>query len=165
MRNAPMQISRNKIASIDYLLTVEGQEVDSSQRHGPMAYLHGAGSIVPGLERALEGKAAGDHFNVTLPPGEAYGPRNESLVGSVPRSAFQGVGDIQKGMRFQTQQGQQVHTVMVVDVQGETVKVDANHPLAGKNLDFDVTVRDVRDATPEELAHGHAHGPDGHSGH
>jgi FKBP-type peptidyl-prolyl cis-trans isomerase SlyD len=160
-----MQISRNKVASIDYRLTVEGQKLDSSEGHGPIAYLHGAGGIVPGLERALEGKSAGDQFNISVPPNEGYGSRNEALVASVPRSAFQGVPNVEKGMRFQTQQGQNVHTVMVVDVQGDTVKVDANHPLAGKNLDFDITVRDVRDATPEELSHGHVHGPGGNHAH
>lgn len=160
-----MQVTRDKVVSIDYNLNVDGQQVDSSQGRGPMAYLHGAGAIVPGLERALEGKSAGDHVNVTLPPDEGFGPRNEALVGSVPRAAFQGVNNVEKGMRFQTQQGQQVHTVTVVDVQGDTVKVDANHPLAGKDLAFDVTVRDVRDATPEELSHGHAHGQDGSHAH
>lgn len=160
-----MQISRNKVASIDYSLTVDGQKVDSSERNGPIAYLHGVGGIVPGLERALEGKSAGDHFTIVVPPEQGYGPRNESLVASVPRSAFQGVAAVEKGMRFQTQQGQNVHTVMVVDVQEDTVKVDANHPLAGKDLGFDVTVRDVRDATPEELSHGHVHGPGGRAGH
>jgi FKBP-type peptidyl-prolyl cis-trans isomerase SlyD len=160
-----MQISRNKVVSLDYDLSVDGQKVDSSEGRGPMAYLHGTGNIVPGLEQALEGKSAGDQLNVTVPPEQGFGARNEALVGSVPRAAFQGVPNIEKGMRFQTQQGQNVHTVMVVDVQGDAVKVDANHPLAGKNLDFNVTVRDVRDATPEELAHGHAHGPGGHQGH
>jgi FKBP-type peptidyl-prolyl cis-trans isomerase SlyD len=100
---------------------------------------------------------------VTVPPEHGFGTHNQALVASLPRSAFQGVGNIERGMRFQTGQGHEAHTVTVVDVQGDSVKVDANHPLAGKSLDFNVTVREVRDATPEELAHGHAHGRGGHA--
>ncbi|HSU69655.1 MAG TPA: peptidylprolyl isomerase [Tepidisphaeraceae bacterium] len=158
-----MQISKGKVVSFDYTLKDDsGTVLDSSQEAGPLAYLHGVGGLVPGLERALEGHSTGDQLNVKVQPEDAYGQRNEQLVQSVPRKSFQGVEKIEPGMQFQASQGQQKQMVTVVGVTPETVTVDANHPLAGKPLNFDVTIREVRDATPEESQHGHVHGPGGH---
>ena len=158
-----MAIEKDKVVSIDYTLTSEtGQVLDSSQGREPLAYLHGAGNIIPGLENALEGKAEGEQVKVQIPPDQAYGPKDERLVQQVPRTAFQGVQQIAAGMQFQanTQQGPRIITV--VGVEGDQVTIDANHPLAGATLNFDVTVREIRDASEEEKTHGHAHGAGGH---
>jgi FKBP-type peptidyl-prolyl cis-trans isomerase SlyD len=158
-----MQIEKNTVATIDYTLTdPNGQVIDSSKGREPLAYLHGASNIVPGLESALEGKAVGETVNVTVPPEQGYGQRDPNLVQPVPRSNFQGINEIKPGMQFQAQTPEGARVVTVVDVDPQNVTVDANHPLAGMPLKFDVTVKDVRPATPEEVTHGHAHGPNGH---
>jgi FKBP-type peptidyl-prolyl cis-trans isomerase SlyD len=136
--------------------------LDSSQGREPLAYLHGAGNIIPGLESALEGKNEGDQLNVQIPPDQAYGQRDERMVQPVPRTAFQGVADIQPGMQFQANTNAGPRLITVVGVEGDQVTVDANHPLAGATLNFDVTIRNVRDATSEEKSHGHVHGAGGH---
>jgi FKBP-type peptidyl-prolyl cis-trans isomerase SlyD len=158
-----MQIANETVVSIDYELTDDaGQVVDTSKGRGPLSYLHGVGQIIPGLEAALVGKQQGDQLKVTVPPGQAYGERDENLVQPVPRDAFKGVPEIKPGMRFTASNGQHQRLVTVVGVSDEAVTVDANHPLAGKSLNFDVTVVEVRAATAEEMQHGHAHGPGGH---
>ena len=157
-----MQIAKDTVAKIAYTLTdPNGQVIDSSTGRGPLAYLHGASNIIPGLESALEGKGAGDSLAVTVPPEQGYGQRDPNLVQPVPRASFQGVADIKKGMQFQAQTPDGARIVTVVDVDPQNVTVDANHPLAGMELKFDVKVVDVRAATAEELQHGHAHGPEG----
>src|SRR5438309_521624 len=158
-----MQVEKDKVVSMHYKLTgPQGNVIDSSEGREPLAYLHGRNGIIPGLEAALEGKAAGDELSVTVPPEQAYGHRNEQMIQSVPRDRFQGVNDIKPGMQFQanTPQGPRVVTIVAADEQ--TVTVDANHPLAGVPLKFDVQVKDVRDASAEELQHGHVHGAGGH---
>ena len=158
-----MAIEKDKVVSIDYTLTGDnGQVLDSSQGREPLAYLHGAGNIIPGLESALEGKDAGDELNVQIPPDQAYGPRDERMVQPVPRAAFQGVPDIQPGMQFQANTNAGTRLITVVDVAGDQVTIDANHPLAGATLNFDVKIVNVRDATEQEKSHGHVHGPGGH---
>ncbi len=158
-----MAIEKDKVVSIDYTLTGEnGQVLDSSQGREPLAYLHGAGNIIPGLESALEGRNEGDQLNVQVPPDQAYGPRDERMVQPVPRTAFQGVADIQPGMQFQANTNAGPRLITVVDVATDQVTIDANHPLAGATLNFDVTVRNVRDATSDEKTHGHVHGAGGH---
>jgi FKBP-type peptidyl-prolyl cis-trans isomerase SlyD len=142
----------------------QGQEIDSSAGQDPLAYLHGAGNIIPGLENALTGKSVGDQMVVEVAAEEGYGPVQEELIQEVPRSSFQGVDTIEVGMQFEAQTGQGgAVPVTVTLVTDETVTVDGNHPLAGKNLNFDVTIADVREATAEELEHGHIHGPGGHN--
>jgi FKBP-type peptidyl-prolyl cis-trans isomerase SlyD len=159
-----MLISKNKVVTIDYTLTnPEGQVLDSSKGTQPLSYLHGVGGIIPGLENALEGKSAGEQITVTIPPEQAYGARNDQLVQSVPKKSFQGIATITPGMQFRAQGPDgQMQIVTVVAVDGDNVKVDANHPLAGVTLKFDVNVVSVREATQEELSHGHVHGPGGH---
>ena len=161
-----MNISNNSIASIHYTLTDgEGKVIDTSEGQEPLAYLHGAGNIIPGLEKALQGKTVGDKFTVSIPAAEAYGVRDDSMVQELPSNMFSGIEKIEEGMEFhaETEQGLQVVTVTKVD--GDTVTIDGNHPLAGVDLTFDVEVADVRDATNEELEHGHAHGAGGHHHH
>jgi FKBP-type peptidyl-prolyl cis-trans isomerase SlyD len=158
-----MEISKNTVATIDYTLTSpDGQVLDSSKGREPLAYLHGASNIIPGLENALEGKKEGDSLQVTVPPGQGYGERDDRMVQSVPRANFQGSQEITPGMQFQAQTSQGPRVVTVVKVDPDQVTVDANHPLAGMDLNFDVTVRGVRPASQEEIAHGHAHGEGGH---
>lgn len=154
-----MQVANNCVVAFHYTLTSDdGVELDSSKGKDPLAYLHGHGGIIPGLERELEGKAAGDSLKVTVEPADAYGEVNPELVQPVPREAFQGVDSIEVGMQFQAQGSNgQVQMVVVKDVSDETVTVDANHPLAGQTLHFDVNIEDVREASEEELEHGHVH--------
>ncbi|MCB1691288.1 MAG: peptidylprolyl isomerase [Pseudomonadales bacterium] len=147
-----MKIAPQCVVSIHYTLTSEGEELDSSKERGPLTYLHGAGNIIPGLEQALEGCEKGDDFQVEIPPEDAYGPHNEQLVQAVPKSAFDGVEKVEPGMQFQaTNQNGGVQNITVVQVAEDEVTVDANHPLAGKTLQFDVSVEEVREATAEEL--------------
>ena len=154
-----MKIEKNKVVSFDYTLTDSENEVlDTSAGDEPLAYLHGMGHIVPGLERAMEGRAAGESFSVKISPEDGYGHRDESKVGEAPRSAFATVPDLEPGMQFQAQGPDGEETVTVISVTDENVLLDGNHPLAGEILNFEVTVREVRDATEEELEHGHAHG-------
>ena len=158
-----MAISKDKVVSIDYTLTgADGKVLDSSNGREPLAYLHGASNIIPGLESALEGKSEGDQLNVSIPPEQAYGNRDERMVQAVPKTAFQGVPDIQPGMQFQAQTNAGARLITVVAVEGDQVKIDGNHPLAGATLNFDVKVVNVRDATEQEKSHGHVHGPGGH---
>ena len=158
-----MQIANNVVALIEYTLTDDqGEVIDSSVGGEPLAYLHGAGNIIPGLEKALEGKQQGDALKVSIAPADGYGEKNEGLLQVVPRAMFQGVDQIEEGMQFhaQTDHGMQVITVAKVD--GDNITVDGNHPLAGQTLHFDVKVVEVRAASQEELDHGHVHGVGGH---
>lgn len=158
-----MPVAPNKVVSIHYTLKdPEGQVIDQSADDQPLAYLHGASNIIPGLETALEGKDVGEKMSVTVEPDEGYGMSDEALIQDVPRDAFQGVEDIQPGMRFQADSSNGPMVVTVVSADENTVKVDGNHPLAGMTLTFDVEIADVREASEEELSHGHVHGPEGH---
>lgn len=154
-----MNIEGKCVVSIHYTLkNGNGEQMDSSSGGAPLKYLHGAQNIVPGLEAALDGKAPGDSLQVVVKPEDAYGQVNPALVQKVPRAAFEGVEDIRPGMQFQAQGPQgQVQLITVESVEGDEVTVNGNHPLAGEELHFDVTVEEVRQATDEEVAHGHAH--------
>lgn len=155
-----MQIAKNAVVAIDYTLTDgEGQVLDTSQGRGPLAYLHGAGNIIPGLENALEGKAEGDKVNVSVPPEEGYGQRDESLIQAVPKKMFAETAEPEPGMQFQAQGPDGARVLTILKVEDDQVTVDANHPLAGQELNFDVAVVNVREASEEELEHGHVHEP------
>ena len=156
-----MQVAKDKVISIDYTLTdAQGTELDSSHGRAPFAYIHGVGNIIPGLEAALEGKSMGDQVNAVIPPENAYGTRDENLVEQLPRTQFDTDQDIQIGMQFQAMSEAGPRVVTVVSVDADNITIDANHPLAGVTLHFDVTVKEIREATGEELSHGHVHGPD-----
>jgi len=158
-----MKVAQDKVVSIHYTLKDDsGQVLDQSAADEPLAYLHGNGNLVPGLEKALEGKQAGDKVSVAVAPAEGYGERDERMVQTVPRDAFRGVEAILPGMRFNAQSDHGVHTVVVTKVERDTVTVDGNHPLAGQTLHFEVEVGEVREPSAEELDHGHVHGPGGH---
>lgn len=158
-----MQVADKKVVYIHYTLkNQEGAVLDRSSQKTPLAYIHGLGNIIPGLEKALTGKSEGDKLNVNIEPKDAYGERNETLLQTVPRDAFQDVDELEEGMQFQAQTQNGPQLITVAEIETDQVLVDANHPLAGETLDFDVEVVDVRDATEEELEHGHAHGAGGH---
>jgi len=158
-----VEVGANKVVQLDYeLKDDEGNIIDRSD-DGSFAYLHGAGNIIPGLEEALAGKPEGAEATVSLKPEEAYGERDPSRVAQISRDLFPSDADLAPGQQFQAQSPEGEDLVLtVVETQGDTVTVDANHFLAGKSLHFDVKVLAVRDATEEELSHGHAHGPGGH---
>ncbi len=158
-----MQIAKGTVVSINYTLTDDSNNViDSSAGGEPLAYIHGADNIIPGLEKALAGKTAGDRLEVSVSPQEAYGLRDEALAQVIPRDRFESAQDIEIGMQFQTPTSDGVSVVTVTGVDNENITVDANHPLAGMTLHFSVEVVAVRSATSEELDHGHVHGPGGH---
>lgn len=158
-----MQISQDKVVTIHYTLkNKEGEVLDSSIGNDPLAYLQGHGNIIPGLENELDGKKIGDKLDVTIEPKDGYGEFNEKAIQDVPMSAFQGIDKVEVGMQFQVRGEQGPQVVTVTKVENETVTIDGNHPLAGETLFFNVEVTDVRDATSEELQHGHVHGPGGH---
>lgn len=156
-----MVIADKKVVALDYTLKDEtGQVLDSSHGQEPLLYLHGAQQIVPGLERALTGLQAGDSKDVVVAPEDGYGAHDPEGVFGIPRTAFPEGAQVTVGQTFvgEDDEGQHV-PVRVIEVRDDAIVVDANHPLAGQTLYFHVDVRDVRDATLEELTHGHAHGP------
>jgi len=157
-----MKIENKKVVSFHYTLSnAEGEQIESSRERQPMEYLHGAGNIIPGLEKAMAGKTTGDCFEVTVEPPEAYGEHNEEGVQRIPAKHFKSTDRLKAGQTavLNTQQGQV--QVTIVKVGRFNVDVDRNHPLAGKTLTFDVEITDVRDASAEEISHGHSHGPGG----
>ncbi|PID50543.1 MAG: peptidylprolyl isomerase [Proteobacteria bacterium] len=163
-----MQIAPNIVASLSYTLkNDQGEILDQANAEHPFVYLHGANNIIPGLEKALSGKQAKDTLTVSIQAADAYGERDERLTQEVPRNMFAGIDDTQllPGAQFQAQTNAGTEVITVTAVNGDTVTIDANHPLAGETLHFDVTVLDVREATETEMAHGHAHGSNGHHHH
>jgi len=158
-----MIAKKNKVVTFHYTLkNVEGEEMESSKDRDPMTYLHGANNIITGLEKAMEGHAIRDKFSVTVEPEEAYGTRAENNVQRVPLKRLKGLGKIIVGQVLNLQTNQGPVQVTVVKVGRFNVDVDANHPLAGETLTFDVEITEIRDASEEEAEHGHVHGPGGH---
>ena len=156
-----MKAGKDKVISLDYTLTVEGKQVESSRDNGePLWVLLGHGQLIPGLERALEDHAAGDSLQVDIDPADGYGERQEGQIQRVPKKYFQQAAKLKPGMTtvLALKEGGQ-RAVVVHKVGMSTVDVDLNHPMAGKALHFDVTINEVRDGTEEEIKHGHAHPP------
>jgi FKBP-type peptidyl-prolyl cis-trans isomerase SlyD len=161
-----MKIAKDTVVTIEYTLTDDdGDVIDSSVGQDPLAYVHGVGALVPGLEAALEGKSSGEVIKVAVPPGEGYGEHDPSLVHVAERGQFPGVANIEVGMRFRAGSEDESEVVTVVAVEGDDVTLDANHPLAGMTLNFAVKILAVRQATANEIAHGHPHGSDGNDHH
>jgi FKBP-type peptidyl-prolyl cis-trans isomerase SlyD len=155
-----MTVTKNRVVSIDYtLLDDKHNVIESTSGQRPLDYLHGFGNIIPGLEKMLEGRAQGERFVADVPAAEAYGERDERLIADIPMENFQGLGDdqIRPGMRFHTQSDEGVRMITVTRVENGTVTVDGNHPLAGMDLSFEVTVSGIREASEDELMHGHVH--------
>ena len=161
-----MEISADKVVLIHYTLKDDaGAVIDSSAGGEPLAYIQGHGNLVSGLEKALEGKPDGSKVEVSVSPEEGYGKFEADLIQRVPKRSLQGAGQIKKGMQFQARTDDGVRVFTVTAVVGDMVTLDGNHPLADKTLHFDVDVLEVREATSEELEHGHVHGPGGHHHH
>ena len=153
-----MNIAAQHVVSIHYEVKDEdGVVVDTSEGRDPLVYLHGNQNIIPGLEKALNGLAQGDGFDVQVTPEEAYGELQYGLVQSVPMASFKGVEKVEEGMVFTAQTQGGPLQVTVTAIEDDTVTVDGNHPLAGKSLSFKGEVAEIREATAEELEHGHVH--------
>lgn len=150
-------VENDKVIYLDFVLKNEqGEVLDSSQNGEQLIYLHGANDIIPGLENALTGKTLGEEMQTVIPPSEAYGEYEVSLVDEVSREQFPGIEDLQPGMQFQTSMDDGAPMVIqITKVEGDKITVDGNHPLAGMTLLFDLKIADIRDATAEELEHGH----------
>lgn len=159
-----MQIADKHVVSIAYTLKDENGTILDKSDDGSFCYLHGASNIIPGLENALTGKQAGDEMSVSINPEEGYGVRDDEKLQQVAREMFPPEQDIEAGMQFHAEgpDGQTI-VVTVAAVEGDQVTIDGNHPLAGVQLNFDVKIMDIRDASSEELEHGHVHGPEGHA--
>lgn len=159
-----MTISQGKVVSIHYTLKNNaGDVLDSSDGGDPLGYLHGAQNIIPGLETALEGKVVGDELNVSVEPKDAYGEHDETKIQAVPKEMFEEGTELNVGQEFYAQGPNGEHiTVTIREVKDNEVVVDGNHPLAGETLHFDVKIIDIREASAEEIEHGHVHGPGGH---
>ena len=154
-----MQVADNTAVSIHYTLTNdEGEVLDSSRDNEALVYLHGGGNIVSGLENALEGKVAGDKFNVRIAAEDAYGELQDDMIQVISRDMFEGIDEIEVGMQFHADVSYGTGVVTVVAIADDEITIDGNHPLAGLALTFDVEVLEVRAATEEEASHGHIHG-------
>ncbi|MCP4994182.1 MAG: peptidylprolyl isomerase [Gammaproteobacteria bacterium] len=154
-----MQISTGSAVTLNYVSRdASGEIIDSSDEDGPIKYIHGTEDLIPGLEKALEGKTTGEKLSVHVPVEEGYGPHDKKLVESVPRKNFEGVDDISSGMQFQTDMDDGTPMIVtVVSVTSKEVTIDGNHPLAGKALDFDLEIIEVHEASSEEIEQGHLH--------
>jgi len=153
-----LMIGKNAVVSINYTLTNDAGEVmDTSEGREPLTYLHGANNLIPGLEKEMEGKTTGQNFKVTIPPAEAYGESNPELIQTLSKEMFKGVDKVEPGMGFTAQGPQGEQHIVVTAVDGDQVTIDANHPMAGKTLHFAVEIVNVRDASEEEIEHGHVH--------
>lgn len=160
-----MEIARNKVVTLHYTLKADGELTESTEGRDPVAYLHGHDNIVPGLEAGLRGKSAGDELTITVRPEDGYGLRNEQALQRVPIKHLARPGKLMPGKVVTVNTNEGYRQAVVLKVGRFNVDLDFNHPLSGKTLVFDVKVLDVRDASQEELSHGHAHGPGGAHGH
>lgn len=156
-----MTIENNKVVTLEFTVkNADTNEVIETSKGGePLLYIHGHSNIVPGLESALAGKKVGESYEVLVTPEEGYGVRDEALVQEVPLAAFQGVDNVEVGMAFTADGPQGEVVVEVTSVEGDTVTIDGNHPLADVTLAFSGEITDIREATQGELEHGHVHGP------
>lgn len=154
-----MKVANHRVVSIHYTLTDDrGQELDTSRGQEPLTYLHGTQGLIPGLERELEGREPGDRFEATIQPEDAYGEERSELIQDVPLEVLDGIENLHVGMALQSRAPDgRVQNLKVDAIGDDTATLNANHPLAGEVLHFDVSVENVREATPEELEHGHSH--------
>ncbi len=158
-----MKIEKNKAVQIHYTLKDDqGEILDSSSEQGPLPYIHGVGALIPGLEKELLGKQAGDKFTAVIAPAEGYGEYDKDQIFEVPADGFDGDDELELGMQVQLDSENGPAVATVTNIEGDVVTLDLNHPLAGVSLHFDVEVVAVRDATKQELEHGHVHTPGHH---
>lgn len=158
-----MKVTINSVVSLDYTLkNNKGEVLDSSNGRSPLVYLHGVGALIPGLENEINGMEKGQSKLVTVQPEDAYGQRSEDLLHIVPKSGFQGDEEMFVGMQVQLETEQGPAIASISKIEGDDVTLDLNHPLAGEVLTFEISIADVREATADEIDHGHVHGPGGH---
>jgi FKBP-type peptidyl-prolyl cis-trans isomerase SlyD len=156
-------IQKNHVVSIDYTLkNDEGNVLDTSSGGSPLTYLHGAGALIPGMENALEGKTEGDDFTISIAPAEAYGNHDQNLLHKIDRKELAHLPDLELGMELEVMADNDPLVMTIVELSDDLVVLDGNHPLAGQTLNFDIQVRNVREASADEISHGHVHGPGGH---
>ncbi|XDD53905.1 peptidylprolyl isomerase [Leptospira sp. WS4.C2] len=162
--NMSKTISKGMVVGFSYhLKNAQGETLDQSDE--PLLYLHGWQNIIPGLEKELEGLVNGDSKNVTVPPEDGYGTYNEELIFQVPKTELPPDAELEVGMEFQTDTPEGRMVLYLQEVRDAEVILNGNHPLAGETLHFAVTIKSIREATEEELQHGHVHGPGGHHHH
>jgi len=162
-----VSLDPNKVISFNYTLKDDqGAVIESTTNKQPLTFISGQNQIIPKLEEALNGMLIGGKKNVKVEAAEAYGEYDEKAIQNVKKEQFPAEAKLEVGMRYvaNSPDGKQM-PFLITEVKEEDIKVDFNHPLAGKNLEFDVELLDIRDATPEEISHGHVHGPDGHHHH
>jgi len=158
-----MTITTGSVVLFDYTLTDNDKEIiDSSREEGALTYLHGEGQIVKGLEKAMEGRKAGDSFKISVSPEEGYGLPDPSKIVVVNADQIEGGEELEEGMQLEASNEEGEQIVVVSKIEGDRITLDGNHPLAGMTLHFDVTISEVRAASAEEIEHGHVHGPGGH---
>ena len=159
-----MTIANNKVVTLDF--TVKNADtnevIETSEDGEPLLYLHGFNNLVPGLEKALAGKNVGEAFDVAVNAEEGYGVRDDSMIQQVPMKAFEGAEKVEVGMAFTADGPEGQVVVEVTNIENDIVTIDANHPLASVNLAFSGAIKDICDASQEELEHGHVHGEGGH---
>jgi len=157
------KITQNAVVSLNYTLTNDAGDILDKSENGQFVYLHGANNIIPGLESALNDKSLNDTFDITIEPADAYGLKDESKKQVVGRDMFEPDSPIEPGVQFHAQSPEgEMLVITVTEVNGDEVTIDGNHPLAGERLHFSVEVKEIREASEEEISHGHVHGPDGH---
>ena len=157
-----LPIQKNHVVSIDYTLkNDEGVVIDTSSGGSPLAYLHGSGALIPGMEKALEGKSEGDDFTISISPADGYGDRDDNLIHKVKRKELAHLPDLALGMELEVETDNAPLILTIIDINDEEVVLDGNHPMAGQNLNFEIQIREVREATADEISHGHVHGPGG----
>ncbi len=153
-----MEVSKNNIVTIEYTLKdQEGDVLDSSKGSQPLSFIQGSGMVISGIEDAVSGKSEGDSFSATIDPSEGYGEYNDELIFDLPKGRLEGLEDVEVGMHAQAVKKNGTQILTVKEVKDDSVIFDANHPLAGQKLFFDIEIKDVREATDEELEHGHPH--------
>lgn len=158
-----MEISKNKVVHIDYTLKdKEGSLIDTSKGHQPLAYIHGIGNLIPGLEKELEGKKVGDKIKAEISPADGYGKRDEQLIQKVPLEQFPESEKLKVGMQIQIHTNLGVGIGKIAGVSDKEISIDLNHPLADVELHFNVEIMSVREASEEEIQHGYVHGDGGH---
>ena len=153
-----MEIKTDMVVGMHYTLKNDkGEVIDSSEGHDPLVFLHGYGNIITGLESALTGKKIGDKLDVTVEPEDGYGLHEENAIQQVPKSSFEGVEELAVGMQFQADTEHGPVPITIKEIVGDMVVIDGNHDLAGERLHFAVSIESIREATPEEIEHGHVH--------
>jgi len=162
-----MKISKHTVPSVTYSLRIDGELIEETSKENPFVFLMGVGGMIPGFERQLKGLESGQSYEFTIEPSEGYGEVDPEAIVTIPKDIFKEKGKVNKSLvvgntiPLQDHQGHPMNGV-VLEISDDTVKMDFNHQLAGKTLNFSGEILDIRAATQEEISHGHIHGPGGH---